>query len=94
MQPVKSKGIRRIAYDADAHTLDIEFSSKKIYRYFDVPPSVYAWLERVDSKGKFFNRFVKDKYRFERIDESDAADEAISLLDALRKSLKHPPDDD
>jgi hypothetical protein len=94
MQPIKSKGILRVAYDARARTLDVEFSSSKIYRYFDVPPSVYAWLERVESKGRFLNRLVKDKYRFERIDAAGAENEATDLLDALRKSLESPRGED
>lgn len=99
MPPVKSKGIRRVEYDAGARTLDVEFSSSKVYRYFDVPPSVYAWLERVESKGRFVNRLVKDKYRFERVDGPDEGGpdeggEGTSLLDALRKSLDRFPGDD
>jgi hypothetical protein len=94
MQPVKSKGIRKVAYDAQARTLDVEFSSSRAYRYFDVPPSVYAWFARVGSKGRFINRLVKDKYRFERLDGSSTTDEETSLLDSLRKSLERPRGDD
>nr|HEU4619525.1 KTSC domain-containing protein [Gammaproteobacteria bacterium] len=90
----KSKAIRRIAYDAEAQTLDVEFSSSKVYRYFDVPPTVYAWLERVRSKGRFVNRLIKDKYRFERVDEPSANGDVPTLLEALRKSLEPPPDED
>jgi hypothetical protein len=92
MIPVKSKGIRGIAYDPDARTLDIEFSSSKIYRYFDVPPSLYEWLTRVESKGRFVNRLIKDKYRYERIDGPSASD--TDLLDSLRKSLDDRSRDD
>ena len=94
MITVKSKGIRGIAYDAQARTLDVEFSSSKIYRYFDVPPSLYEWLTRVESKGRFINRLVKDKYRYERIDGPSQADEASDLLDSLRRSLDNRPNDD
>lgn len=94
MQPVKSKGIRKVAYDAEARTLDVEFSSSRAYRYFDVPPSVYAWLARADSKGRFINRLVKDKYRFERLEVRSAASEETSLLDSLRKSLERSRSDD
>ncbi|HEX6993616.1 MAG TPA: KTSC domain-containing protein [Gammaproteobacteria bacterium] len=91
---MRSKGIRGVAYDAEARTLDVEFSSSRVYRYFDVPPSVYEWLVRVDSKGKFINRLVKDRYRYERIDGPSAADEESDLLESLRKSLEDPPDRD
>jgi len=93
MVPVRSKGIRGVAYDPEARTLDVEFSSSRIYRYFDVPPSVYEWLTRVESKGRFINRLVKDKYRYERID-GPAADDEADLLETLRKSLDDRPDGD
>jgi hypothetical protein len=95
MTAIKSKGIGRVTYDPHAQTLDVEFASSKVYRYFDVSPSVYAWLERVESKGRFINRLVKDRYRFERIDgPPPASTAATSLLDALRKSLEPPRGDD
>lgn len=94
MRPVKSRGVRAIAYDAEKRTLDVEFSSSKVYRYFDVPPSVYEWLSRADSKGRFINRLVKDKYRFERVDLPDAKDDGADLLAALRASLERAPDDE
>ena len=94
MQPVKSKGIRKVAYDAEARTLDVEFSSSRAYRYFDVPPSVYAWLARADSKGRFINRLVKDKYRFERLDVPGTACDEANLLDSLRQSLERPRNED
>lgn len=91
---MKPKGIRRIAYDLEAKTLDVEFTSSRTYRYFDVPPSLYEWLMRVESKGRFINRLVKDKYRYERIDGPAPADEEADLLDRLRRSLEDRPDDD
>ena len=93
MQPVKSRGIRGVAYDPKARTLDVEFSSSRTYRYFDVPPSVYEWLVRVESKGRFINRLIKDKYRYERIDGPAAENDESSLIDNLRRSLESPPED-
>jgi hypothetical protein len=92
-QPTKSKGIRVVAYDAARRTLDVEFAAGKVYRYFDVPPEVHAWLARVESKGKFVNRLVRDKYRYERLDGDGAttAGGDDDLLAALQKSLEPPP---
>jgi hypothetical protein len=92
MRPAKSKGIRGIAYNAEQRTLDVEFASSKVYRYFDVPVEVYEWLARVKSKGRFVNRLVKEKYRYERVDDSVAGEPDLSA--ALRKSLGLPPEDD
>lgn len=89
--PPKVKSVRVVAYDAERRTLDVEFATSKVYRYFDVPPDVYAWLERVESKGKFINRLVRDKYRYERLDAAAAQDDGDDLLETLRKSLEPPP---
>ena len=93
-QPAKSKGIRVVAYDAARRTLDVEFAAGKVYRYFDVPPEVHAWLTRVESKGKFVNRLVRDKYRYERLDGDGSTTGGggdDDLLAALQKSLETPP---
>jgi hypothetical protein len=92
-QPAKAKGIRVVAYDAALRTLDVEFATGKVYRYFDVPPEVHAWLARVESKGKFVNRLVRDKYRYERLGEDGATTGGgdDDLLAALQKSLETPP---
>jgi hypothetical protein len=61
------------------------------YRYFDVEPEVYAWLSKVESKGRFVNRLVKEKYRYERLDGAPAASEQGDLEQLLRDSLEPPP---
>jgi hypothetical protein len=84
---VKSRGIRWIAYDDRERTLDVQYaSSSGIYRYFDVPPDAYEWLSKVESKGKFINRLVKGKYRYEALKDQTAIGES-DLLDLLRGSL-------
>lgn len=93
MDTAKSRAISGIAYDAEQRTLDVEFSSSKVYRYFDVSPEVYAWLSRVKSKGRFINRLVKDKYRYERVDAPNTGADEPDLLETLRKSLEPPQDE-
>jgi KTSC domain-containing protein len=93
-QPARSKGVHAVAYDPERRTLDVEFAGGKVYRYFEVSPDVYAWLMRVESKGRFINRLVRDKYRYERVEpeiDPDAAE--ANLLDALQRSLDKPRDD-
>ena len=89
-QSVKSKAVKSLRYDSDAKSLDVEFASASTYRYFDVPRDVYEWLLRVGSKGRFVNRLVKEKYRYERLDsDGPGPDEDIERL--LRDSLTSPP---
>jgi KTSC domain len=93
-QSARSKGVRAVAYDPEHRTLDVEFAAGKVYRYFEVSPDVYAWLMRVESKGRFINRLVRDKYRYERLGpETDPDTAEANLLDALQRSLDKPHDD-
>ena len=57
------------SYDASTHTLIITFVSGMIYHYKNFPESVYERMKKVSSKGIFFNRYIKDKYEFERIED-------------------------
>ncbi len=90
-EAVKSTGIRWIRYDERARTLDVAYVNSGEYRYFDVEPEVYAWLSKVESKGKFVNRLVKEKYRYERLDAEPTSSEEGDLERLLRDSLHSPP---
>ena len=87
-QAVNSKGIRWIRYDEQTRTLDVAYAGSGEYRYFDVGPEVYAWLARAESKGKFVNRLVKEKYRYERLDGELASSGEEDLERLLRDSLQ------
>jgi KTSC domain len=90
MDVVTSKGIRWIRYNEHTRTLDVAYTASGEYRYFDVGPEVYAWLMKAESKGKFVNRLVKEKYRYERLDGESAASEEGDLEQLLRESLQSP----
>jgi len=90
METVNSKGIRWIRYDERTRTLDVAYTNSGEYRYFDVGPEVYAWLVRAESKGKFVNRLVKERYRYERLDAEQSSCESGDLEQLLRDSLQSP----
>ena len=92
-EALKSGSIRWVRYDEKARTLDVAFAGSGEYRYFDVGPEVYAWLAKVESKGKFVNRMVKDKYRYERLDGSPSPGAEGDLEQLLRDSLKSAEDE-
>ena len=56
--------MRAIRYDAMTQQLDAKFHDHAIYRYFDVPADVPAGLLRCPSKGGFFNREIRGRFRF------------------------------
>lgn len=61
-----STAIRDFQYDAAEHRLDVQFVSGKRYSYFDVPEQIAVDMTRASSKGVFFNRRIRDRYRFTR----------------------------
>ena len=93
MEAVNSKGIRWVRYDERTRTLDVAYTSSGEYRYFDVGPEVYSWLMKAESKGKFVNRLVKEKYRYERLDAESASSMEADLEQLLRESLNSPTED-
>jgi len=69
-QPVDSTLIRSVGYDPASSILEVEFSddgSGHIYAFYDVPYSAFEELLEADSKGRYFNEFIRDLYASERI---------------------------
>jgi hypothetical protein len=61
--PVPSTVIDRFDYDAATHTLTIRFVSGREYDYFDVPPRVHRDLKSRTSKGRYFNKRIRNAFR-------------------------------
>ena len=70
-----STAIRRIAYRSEQSALDIQFVTGRVYRYFAVPQEVAEGFRRVQSKGGYFNRALRDRFEFVRLAAWDDADE-------------------
>ena len=56
-----------VAYRTEARQLYVRFRSGSVYRYFDCPADVYSAFLDAESKGGFFSRCVRDKFRYEQI---------------------------
>ena len=65
--PVSSSSIASVGYEAEVATLEVEFASGAVYRYFAVPTAVHLQLMGAASKGAFLNRFVRDFFPFARV---------------------------
>ena len=61
-----STAIARFDYDPAQHRLDVQFVSGRRYSYFDVPADVAEGMRTAASKGGYFNRRIRDRYRFIR----------------------------
>ena len=62
-QPVNSTAIAKVGYSKRRHVLEVEFVSGAIYRYLDVPVTVYRDLMSAESKARFYDSNIKGHYR-------------------------------
>ncbi|MBO9594963.1 MAG: KTSC domain-containing protein [Niabella sp.] len=58
--------IAHVDYNPETKTLEIRFVSGAVYHYHKVPAAIYQKFKTAQSKGTYFNQFIKDVYPFER----------------------------
>lgn len=64
---VKSSNIRAIGYDEATNTLEIEFKTGSVYQYQPVPNSFVDRFTAAPSKGRFFDLYIREKFRTVRV---------------------------
>jgi hypothetical protein len=64
---VNSSEFRSVGYDLPTSTLETEYQSGEVYRYFDVPAQLVLEMLEADSIGRFFNTHIRPKFRFEQV---------------------------
>jgi hypothetical protein len=69
MLAIDSAAIEYVDYDPTLRTLSVTISSDRQYVYFDVPDDVYRRFLAAPSPGQFFNREIRDNYRFREVTE-------------------------
>jgi KTSC domain len=61
---VESTTLATVAYDPGRRLLQLEFCSRSIYEYFDVPAAVHAELLSAPSKGGYFNQAIRGRFPY------------------------------
>jgi lysyl-tRNA synthetase class 2 len=64
---VESKAISEIDYDAHRSKLLVRFVSGERYVYVGVPGEVHRSFVDAESKGRFFQAEIRDKYPYNRL---------------------------
>jgi len=68
-----SSNLAKATYDETNLELIVEFKNGTKYKYFEVPETVWnAFAKTINedgSAGKFFNGFIKESYRFEKVED-------------------------
>jgi hypothetical protein len=65
---VDSTAISDIDYDAERTKLVVRFVSGESYVYVGVPGEVHRSFVAAESKGRFFQAQIRDRYPFNRLD--------------------------
>ena len=65
---VESTAISEIDYDAQRTKLLVRFVSGERYVYVGVPGEVHRSFVDADSKGRFFQQKIRDRYPFNRLE--------------------------
>jgi lysyl-tRNA synthetase class 2 len=65
--PVNSSVIRSIGYDADHAVLEVEFVSGQVYRYHFVPRRIWNELMLAESKGRYFDAHIRQRFPTARL---------------------------
>jgi hypothetical protein len=64
---VESSALQAAGYAADESLLYLVFRSGELYRYFDVPRWQYEGFLAAESKGRYFGRNIRGRFRYERM---------------------------
>ena len=64
----ESAAIQEIDYDAERAKLLVRFQSGERYVYVGVPGEVHRSFVEADSKGRFFQAEIRDRYPYNRLE--------------------------
>ncbi|TCZ88385.1 KTSC domain-containing protein [Lysobacter sp. N42] len=65
--PLESEALASVGYDPARHVLEVEFTSGRVYQYFDVPEHEVRRLLEAPSQGAYFSERLRDRYRYELV---------------------------
>lgn len=67
-QPVKSTALQSLGYDAETHTLELEFKENVgVWQYFNFKPASLKKFLSSESLGNYFVTKIKGKYRERKV---------------------------
>ena len=64
---VQSSAIREIDYDHARRRLRVTFASGERYAYDDASPQLFRAFLEAESKGRFFQARIRDRYPYTRL---------------------------
>lgn len=70
---VDSTTLLTVSYDDARELLQLEFCSRVVYQYFNVPAAVHQSLLDALSKGRYFNQAIRGRFAYGLISSFDTA---------------------
>jgi len=70
---VESTTLLTVSYDEAQALLQLEFCSRAVYQYFNVPAAVHRSLLHAPSKGRYFNEAIRGRFPYRLIPDFDGA---------------------
>ena len=67
MKSVGSRDIALVGFDNETGILEVVFRAGGVYRYREVPESVYHGLMTASSHGTFFQQKIKNRYSYIKV---------------------------
>jgi hypothetical protein len=65
---LQSTSLNAATYRDQSAVLELEFGSGAIYRYACVPEQVYRELLKAESKGRYFNQHIRNRFTYTKVD--------------------------
>lgn len=65
---VDSSAFDQIGYNFYLDILDVQFDSSGWYRYYDIEPEMFVEFITSESKGKYYNEYIKGRFECDRLD--------------------------
>lgn len=63
MIPCESSNLEGYGYDSKKQRLWVAFKGNRVYRYDEVPHEIADGLHLAESKGKYLNQNIKNKFK-------------------------------
>jgi hypothetical protein len=76
---LQSTSLNAATYQDQSALLELEFRSGAVYRYSGVPAQTYQQLLMAESKGRYFNQHIRNRFTVTKIE--------LSHSDATRDSV-------
>lgn len=67
LTPVDSSVLAAVGYERATLRLRTQLTSGAVYDYFAVPPWIHDALMRAPSLGGYYNKHIRDRYRYEKV---------------------------